>query len=102
LFVEGARERISVLHGFTQLGRCTLCDLIESDRSGLTDYGLAEAINSKTYRASLCITGMHLNGSQDRCLNSARYIFTGRLAPESRHYKMGEGSGNHNNPFKGP
>jgi hypothetical protein len=71
------REKISVLHGFTEQGLCTLCDLVEIDRPGLTHYGLGQSITSIAYRASMCVTGMYLGGSQDECLTSARYTFTG-------------------------
>jgi hypothetical protein len=32
---------------------------------------------ARSYRATLCVTGMRLGGLEDKCLDSARYTFTG-------------------------
>ena len=76
-FDKGVPARLSVFHGFTEEGLCTLCDLIEVDHPGLTDYGLGQSIAAITYQATICVTGLHLGGTRDKCLNSARYTFTG-------------------------
>ena len=70
-------QKISVLQGFTQDGLCTLCDLIAVDTPGLTDHSLAQQIRSVSYRVSSCVTGMHIGGSNEKCINSARYTFSG-------------------------
>jgi len=71
------REKMLVLHGSTEDGLCTLCDLMEVERPGRTDYSLGQSVVAVAYRVSACITGMHLGGSQDKCLKSARYTFSG-------------------------
>jgi len=71
LFANSAREKLPVLHGFTEHGLCTLCDLVEADRPGLTDYKVGQSVAAIAYRVSACVTGMHLGGSRDECLNSA-------------------------------
>jgi len=71
------REKLLVLQGFTEGGLCTLCDLIEVERPGRTDYSLGQSVVAVAYRVSACVTGMHLGGSQDKCLKSARYTFSG-------------------------
>jgi hypothetical protein len=73
----GKRERLPVLHGFTEHGPCTLCDLDELDRPGLTDHSLGQSVRATAYRVSACLTGMHVGGSSDGCLSSARYTFSG-------------------------
>lgn len=77
LLPGSVREKVPVLHGFTEDGLCTLCDLVELDHPGLTHYGLGQSIEAIAYRISTCVTGMHLGGSSDKCLNSARYTFSG-------------------------
>jgi hypothetical protein len=77
LFTNDRREKVPVLHGFTQDGLCTLCDLVELDHPGLVHYGLEQSVAAITYRVSASVTGMHLGGSGDKCLNSARYTFSG-------------------------
>jgi ApeA N-terminal domain 1 len=71
------RENLPALHGFTEDGLCTLCDLIELNHPGLTHYGLGQSVGAVAYRVSACVTGLHIGGSQDKCLESARYTFTG-------------------------
>ena len=51
LFLDGAREKFAVLHGFSEHGLCTLCDLVELDRPGSTDYGLGQSVAAIAYRA---------------------------------------------------
>src|ERR1039457_4230696 len=70
-------QRIPVLHGFTEDGLCTLCQLDEIDHPGLKHTGLGQSIVATTYQASACINGMHLGSLNEKCLNSARYSFEG-------------------------
>ena len=70
-------EKVSVFHGFTQNGLCTLCDLMVVEIPGLIHHGLAQQVLSVTYRVSMSVTGLHLGGSADKCLTSARYSFSG-------------------------
>jgi len=70
-------EKLLVLQGFTEGGLCTLCDLMEVDRPGRTDYSLGQSVVAVVYRVSASVTGMHLGGSGDKCLKSARYTFSG-------------------------
>src|SRR5208282_1244532 len=58
-------EKLPVLHGFTEDGLCTLCDLMEVDRPGLTHLELGQSVVAVSYRVSACVTGMHIGGSQD-------------------------------------
>jgi hypothetical protein len=74
--IEGG-QRIPVLHGFTEDGLCTLCQLVEVKQPGLTHFGLGQSIVATTYQASVCVNGMHLGGLNDKCINSARYSFCG-------------------------
>jgi hypothetical protein len=76
-FFNRTREKLPTLHGFTQDGLCTLCDLSEVDRPGLLHDDLKQSIVSISYRVSICVNGMLIGGSRDKCLNSARYVFTG-------------------------
>jgi hypothetical protein len=76
-FGGGVPTRLPVLHGFTEDGPCTLCQLIEIDHPGRKDFGLEQSIVATTYRAMVCVMGMHLGGVNDKCLNSARYTFSG-------------------------
>ncbi len=77
LFPGSAREKVPVLQGFTEHGLCTLCDLIETDRPGLAHLGLRQSIAAVAYRVSTCVAGIHMGGSGDKCLDSARYTFSG-------------------------
>jgi hypothetical protein len=77
LFNGSEVARVPVLHGFTEGGLCTLCQLVEVDHPGLTDHGLGKSIAATAYRAAVCVTGMHLGGLFDKSLRSARYTFTG-------------------------
>jgi hypothetical protein len=77
LSLRTARERLPVLLGFTENGLCTLCDLFETYRPGLAHLGLRQSIAAVAYRVSTCVAGMHIGGSGDKCLNSARYTFSG-------------------------
>jgi ApeA N-terminal domain 1 len=74
---ENLGEKVPVFHGFTQDGLCTLCDLMVVEVPGLTHHGLGQQVLSVTYRASMSVTGLHLGGSTDKCLTSARYSFSG-------------------------
>jgi hypothetical protein len=74
-FGQNEPERLPILYGITQDGVCTLFDLVVVDRPGRHELGLS--ITAIVYRAAMCISGMHLTSSQDKCVNSARYTFTG-------------------------
>jgi hypothetical protein len=74
---EAIGKKVSVFHGFTQDGLCTLCDLMVTEVPGSTHYGLGQQIKSVTYRVSMSVTGLHLGGSADKCLTSARFSYSG-------------------------
>ena len=74
---SGAIPRIHALHGFSEVGICTLCGLIEIDHPGLDHQGLGQSIEANAYRALSYISGLHINGYDDPCLISARYSFQG-------------------------
>lgn len=59
------QETVPVLHGFTEHGLCTLCDLIENGRPGLMHHELRQSIEATSYRISTIVTGMHMGGSGD-------------------------------------
>ena len=69
--------RPSALHGFTEDGIATLCQLVEIDYPGSTDYGASQSISATSYKASVAVMGMHLDGLEHGCLTSARYTFAG-------------------------
>ncbi len=69
--------RRPALQGFTEDGLCTLCQLVEIGHPGRTDFELDQSITATNYRASVCVTGMHLGGLDDRCIKSAHYTFAG-------------------------
>lgn len=69
--------RLPVLHGFTENGLCTLCQLVEIERPGRMDFASGQSLVAVSYRAALCVMGMHLGGVDDKCLDFARYTFTG-------------------------
>jgi hypothetical protein len=77
LFARGTRKRVPVLNGFSEDGLSTLCDLVETDWPGLADHGSGQSIVATAYMVSACVAGMHLGGSAEKCLNSARYTFSG-------------------------
>jgi hypothetical protein len=69
--------RLPVLLGFTGDGLCTLCKLTEVSHPGLADFRSEQFIAATAYRAMVCVMGMHLGDVNDKCLNSARYTFSG-------------------------
>ena len=77
LFARGTRKKVPVLHGFSQDGLCTLCDLVETDSPGLVDHGSGQSVVATAYMVSACVAGMHFGGSAEKCLNSAQYTFSG-------------------------
>jgi hypothetical protein len=85
-FNGGPVERLPVLHGFTESGLCTLCQLTEVDQPGLADYSSSQSIMASAYRATVCITGIHLGGISEKSVTSARYTLTGLgdWLPEAR------------------
>lgn len=74
---SGAKPRISALYGFSEDGICSLCGLVEVDHPGLQDWGLGQSIEANSYRALYYVSGLHVNGTSDLCLLSARYSFWG-------------------------
>jgi hypothetical protein len=74
---ENLGEKVPVFQGFTQDGLCTLCDLMVVEVPGLIHHGLGQQVLSVTYRVSMSVTGLHVGGSADKCLTSARYSFSG-------------------------
>lgn len=68
--------KFSVMHGYVEDFPCTLCEVMEIDRPGITDFQHGQSLSAKSYRAALCVSRMHLGGIDDRCLTSARYTFT--------------------------
>ncbi len=70
-------DKVEALHGFTEAGPCTLFQVSELDRPGLTDYSTEIAITATTYRASCCVLGLHLSSLTEPCLNLARFTVSG-------------------------
>jgi len=73
---ETAPVKLPVLHGFTEDGVCTLCQLTEVDQPGWIDIS-RQSIVATAYRAMVCIMGLHLRCVTDKCLHSAQYTFSG-------------------------
>lgn len=69
--------RFPVLHGVTGDGICTLCQLVECDQPGLMDFKTGNFISATSYRAMVSTMGIHIGGMDDKCLDSARYTFSG-------------------------
>ena len=69
-------KRVPAMHGYVEGFLCTLCEVLEVDRPGITDFQHGQALNAVSYRAALCVCDMHIGGSDDRCLTSARYTFS--------------------------
>ena len=74
---SGAVPRIAFMHGFSADGICTLCQLTEIAHPGLRDTSSGHWIEANSYRASLLVGGMHLDGLDDKVLTSARFTYTG-------------------------
>jgi len=74
---SGAVPRIAFMHGFSADGICTLCQLTEIAHPGLRDTSSGHWIEANSYRASLLVGGMHLDGLDDKVLTSARFSYTG-------------------------
>jgi len=68
---------IPALHGFTEGGVVTLCQVIEQRGSGTTHFGLGQANKARSFRALSCLDGMHINGIDEKCLTSAKITFEG-------------------------
>ncbi len=71
---------IPALHGFTQDGLFTLCQLVEQRGPGSINFVVGQAIKARSFRVQSCLGGMHINGINDKCLTSARYTFGGLSA----------------------
>ncbi|MGB2620998.1 MAG: hypothetical protein WA857_10150 [Candidatus Acidiferrum sp.] len=71
---------IPALHGFTEDGLFTLCQLVEQPGPGSTNFAVGQAIKARSFRVLSCLGGMHINGINDKCLTSARYTFEGLSA----------------------
>ena len=71
---------IPALHGFTQDGLFTLCQLVEQQGLGSTNFAVGQAIMARSFRVLTCLGGMRINGIDDKCLTSARYTFEGLSA----------------------
>jgi hypothetical protein len=80
LFAMPDSTMIPALHGFTQDGVFTLCQLAEQIGPGSTNFAVGQAIKARSFRVLSCLGGMHINGIDDNCLTSARYTFEGLSA----------------------
>jgi ApeA N-terminal domain 1 len=80
MFAMPDSTMIPALHGFTQDGLFTLCQLVEQPGPGSTNFVVGQAIKARSFRVLSCLGGMHINGIDHKCLNSARYTFEGLSA----------------------
>jgi hypothetical protein len=71
---------IPALHGFTEDGIFTLCQIAEQSGLGSTNFAVGQAIKARSFRVLSCLGGMHINGINDKCLTSAKYTFEGLSA----------------------
>jgi hypothetical protein len=71
---------IPALHGFTEGGLFTLCQLVEQQGLGSTNFAVGQAIKARSFRVLSCLGGMHIGGIADKCLTSAKYTFEGLSA----------------------
>jgi hypothetical protein len=61
MFADQNSPILPTLHGFTEDGCCTLCQLVEADSPNVVDFVAQQSIKAKTYRALACLTGMCIN-----------------------------------------
>jgi hypothetical protein len=80
MFAMPDSTMIPALHGFTQGGLFTLCQLVEQRGPRSTNFTVGRTIKAKSFKVLSCLGGMHINGIDDKCLTSARYTFEGLSA----------------------
>jgi len=80
LFSMPPSTMIPALHGFTEEGLFTLCQLVEQGAPACTNFALGQAIKARSFRVLSCLGGMHVDGITDKCLTSAKYTFEGLSA----------------------
>jgi hypothetical protein len=80
LFAMPDSTMIPVLHGFTEDGPFTLCQIVEQLGPGTTNFAVGQAIKAKCFTVLSCLGGVHIDGIDDKCLTSARYTFEGLSA----------------------
>jgi hypothetical protein len=68
---------IPALHGFTESGNSTLCQLVEGRGPNSMNFSLRQSITSRAFRVLALVEGMHINGIDDTCLTSAKFSFSG-------------------------
>jgi hypothetical protein len=79
-FAKPESTMIPALHGFTQDGLFTLCQLVEQLGPSSTNFPLGQAIKARSFKVLSCLGGMQVNGIDDKRLTSARYTFEGLSA----------------------
>lgn len=80
LFARPASTMIPALHGFTEDGLFTLCQLVEQPGPRSINFAVGQVIKARSFRVLSCLGGIHINGIHDKCLTSARYTFEGLSA----------------------
>jgi hypothetical protein len=80
MFDAPNNKMIPALHGFAETGHLTLCQVFEHRGPNLTNFSLGQSINSRAFRVLTCIEGMHIDGIDDKCLDSAKFSFAGLSA----------------------
>ncbi len=71
---------IPALHGFTENGPFTLCQVVEQPGPSSNKFATGPTIKARSFRILSCLSGIHINGISDKCLTSARYTFEGLSA----------------------
>ena len=80
MFATPDSTMIPALHGFTEDGPFTLCQLVEQRGQGRANFIFGQSIQARSFRVLSCLGGMHINGINDKCLTSAKYTFEGLSA----------------------
>lgn len=73
---NGNLVRLPILHGITEDGPTALCQLTKTDAPHL-NFGHGYSLTTSSFRANLCVNGMHFGGLQEASIGSARYTFSG-------------------------
>jgi hypothetical protein len=77
-----------VLHGFFEGENCTLLNLMEVERPGLTSYkDESQSVASTAQRASTFVSGMRVGALNDRC--SLYFLFTVGVCQYTIERKVG-------------
>jgi ApeA N-terminal domain 1 len=70
-------KMIPAFHGFAETGNWTLCQVYEHYGPNTTNFPLKQSIKSRSFHVLTCVEGLHIDGIDHKCLNSAKFSFAG-------------------------